>query len=368
MDLVTAVLLAVLALGASAVVLLVAAHSGPRRPLDLGAVSVQLQHLQGELGRLVRSQEELRRDVQRGREASLVQLSDAAQALRADLGQAHRALAEVKALEQGRARQMDQAADSLRRLEAVVAGSSTRGAAGENILARAFGQLPPDLIEFDVAFGSRVVEYALRLPGGRLLPIDSKWTSLLPLARLEAEEDPRERRRLSDQVTRDVRARVREVTRYLDPDRTLGLALLAVPDAVHHATPEAQGEAYRDGVLVVPYSLALPYVLALYRLTVRFGASGARTDGEGLRALQQALWKADEEVEGRLARAAVQLANSRSAVHDHLAAARKVLEVLVEGSDPDRPGHAAPGTGDEPSRPDRLEARPSTHRSPPGLD
>ena len=123
--------------------------------------------------------------MQRGREASLLQLADAAQGIRGELGQAQRALAEVKALEQGRARQMEQAADSLRRLEAVVAGSSTRGAAGENILARALGQLPPDLLEINVAFGNKVVEYALRLPGGRYLPIDSKWTSVAPLERLE---------------------------------------------------------------------------------------------------------------------------------------------------------------------------------------
>ena len=104
------------------------------------AASAQLQ---AELARLARAQDELRQDVQRGREASLLQLADAAQGIRGELGQAQRALAEVKALEQGRARQMDQAADSLRRLEAVVAGSSTRGAAGENILARALASFRP---------------------------------------------------------------------------------------------------------------------------------------------------------------------------------------------------------------------------------
>ena len=366
-------LLVVLALGACLVGLLLATRRSP----DAGAFAVQLEHLHAELGRLARNQEELRREVQRSRESSLVQVSEAAQALRTDIGQAHRALAEVKALERARTHQMDRAADSLRRLEAVVAGSATRGAAGENILARALGQLPPDLIEFDVAFGSRVVEYALRLPGGRLLPIDSKWTSLEPLAGLETEDDPRERRRLAEQVARDVRARVREVRRYLDPDRTLGLALLAVPDAVHQATHEAQAEAYREGVLVVPYSLALPYVLALYRLTVRFGTAGTAADAEALRAVQQALWRADEEVEGRLARAAVQVANSRSALHDHLAAARRSVEEIVQASRrEDLGGHdaAAPdpaaGRGGvvalEPSRasPPGAESPPS----PPGID
>ena len=117
---------------------------------------------------------------------------------------------------------MEQAADSLRRLEAVVAGSATRGAAGENILARALAQLPPDLLEVNVAFGNKIVEYALRLPGGRLLPIDSKWTSAAGAR--SASTTPTSRPSgagLGEQVARDLRARVREMAKYLDPERTL---------------------------------------------------------------------------------------------------------------------------------------------------
>jgi DNA recombination protein RmuC len=145
-------------------------------------------------------------------------------------------------MEQGRAHQLDQASSSLKRLEAVVAGSGSRGAAGENILAQALGQLPRDLLDVNVAFGSKIVEYALRLLGGRLLPIDSKWTSATALERLSGTGDPLETRRCLEQVSRDVRARIRDMGKYLDPERTLSIALLAVPDAVYVATPEAQIE------------------------------------------------------------------------------------------------------------------------------
>lgn len=298
------------------------------------AVAASLARLQDELARLSRSQEELRQDAQRGREASLLQLAEAAQGIRGEIGQAQRALAEVKALEQGRARQMDQAADSLRRLEAVVAGSSTRGVAGENILARALAQLPPDLLEVNVAFGSKIVEYALRLPGGRILPIDSKWTSAGSLERLDDQSPPQERKRLVEQVARDVRGRIRDMTKYLDPERTLSLGLLAVPDAVYAATPEAQSEGYREGVLVVPYSLALPYVLALYRLTVRFGCA-VDTDqlAARLRGLEENLRRSAEEVEGRLSRSLVQLENSRQALRDELGDARRAAQRLLQDAD-----------------------------------
>ena len=318
------------------------ARRGPdRATLDAveglaGSVERALQHLQGEVVRVSRQQEDLRQDVSRGREAAVLQVAETARELSAQIGQAHRALAEVKALEQGRARQLDQAADSLKRLEAVVAGSSTRGVAGENILVRALSQLPPDLLETNVAFGNKIVEYALRLPGGRCLPIDSKWTSVAILERLETADQPIERRKLMDQVVRDVRGRIKEMTKYLDPERTLSLGLLAVPDAVYAMSPEAHSEGYREGILVVPYSLALPYVLALYRLTVRFGCA-VDTDqlAERLRSLGECVRKLDDEVEGRLSRGLVQLENAREALRDHLGEARRATHRLLETAEPD---------------------------------
>jgi DNA recombination protein RmuC len=228
---------------------------------------------------------------------------------------------------------MDQAAQSLRRLEAVVAGSSSRGAAGENILARALAQLPPDMLERDAPFGSRHVEYALRLPGGRLLPIDSKWTSAASLERLAEADDPMERRRLHEQVARDVRGKAREVARYLDPERTLGLGILALPDAVHAAAAEAHAEGHRDGVLIVPYTLALPFVLAVYRLSLRFGAFEAESVASRMRLLADALLRIEDEVEGRLSRGLVQVQNARDALREHAATARREADRLLNAAE-----------------------------------
>ena len=297
-------------------------------------VSRTLGQLQSEMQRVGRAQDDLRRDVQQGREASLKQIADATLGIRGEIGAAQQALAEVKALEQGRARQMEQAADTLRRLESVVAGSATRGVAGENILARALAQLPPDLLEVNVSFGNKVVEYALRLPGGRVLPIDSKWTSVASLERLADTEDPIERRKLQEQVARDVRGRIREMAKYLDPERTLSIALLAVPDAVYGAAPEVHGDGYREGVLVVPYSLALPYVLALYRLTLRFGSS-VDTDqlAARLRAVDESLRRVGEEVEGRLSRGLVQMHNARDALREHVLDAQQATSRLLRAAE-----------------------------------
>lgn len=287
------------------------------------------ERLQLTLDRVAHAQDELRLELQQGREATLMGLAGAAQDLQGRLAQAQRALAEVKALEQARGSQLDRATDSLHRLELVVAGSGARGAAGENILARAFAQIPPDLLETNAAFGGRVVEYALRLPGGRLLPIDSKWTSASDLEALDVADDPDEGRRLREQVARDVRLRIREMSKYLDPERTLSLAVLAVPDAVHSAVPETHAEGWQQGVLIVPYSLALPFLLCLYRLAARF-EPGPEAEHVAVRLGQvaDALRRMDDELEGRLSRALVQAANARDALRGELAQVRGVAERL----------------------------------------
>src|SRR5258705_9544571 len=95
----------------------------------------------------------------------------------------------------------EEARASLRRLESVIAGSSTRGAAGENILEEALRHLPPEMLQRNMWVGGKVVELALRLPGGKLLPIDSKWVSSEALE-MQAEPclDPVRRTNLDGQV------------------------------------------------------------------------------------------------------------------------------------------------------------------------
>jgi DNA recombination protein RmuC len=160
---------------------------------------------------------------------------------------------------------------SLRRLENVIAGSSTRGAAGENILEEALRHLPPDMLQRNVWVGGKVVELGLRLPGGKLLPIDSKWVSSGALEQLAdpALDAPR-RTQLSGQVEREVERRVREVSQYIHPDATSPFALAVIPDAAYDVCRGAIVDAGKRHVMVVGYGMALPYLLTLYQLHLQF--------------------------------------------------------------------------------------------------
>jgi len=168
----------------------------------------------------------------------------------------------------------EEARASLKRLESVIAGSSSRGAAGENILEEALRHLPPEMLQRNVWVGGKVVELALRLPGGKLLPMDSKWVSSVALQQLAAPGlDANRRAQLMGQVEREVERRVREVSQYIDPATTAPFALAVIPDAAYDVCRGAIVNAHSRHVMVVGYAMALPYLLTLYQLHLQFARS-----------------------------------------------------------------------------------------------
>src|SRR5437899_9161579 len=165
----------------------------------------------------------------------------------------------------------EEARASLRRLESVIAGSSSRGAAGENILEEALRHLPPEMLQRNVWVGGKVVELALRLPGGKLLPMDSKWVSTVALEQLaDPGLDATRRAQLTAQVAREVERRAREVSQYIEPGTTSPFALAVIPDAAYDVCRGAIVSAHRRHVMVVGYAMALPYLLTLYQLHLQF--------------------------------------------------------------------------------------------------
>src|SRR5437660_8265097 len=165
----------------------------------------------------------------------------------------------------------EEARASLRRLESIIAGSSSRGAAGERILEEALRHLPPEMLQRNVWVAGKVVELALRLPGGKLLPMDSKWVSSPALEQLaEPGLDAGRRAQLMASVEREVERRVKEVSQYIDARTTTPFALAVIPDAAYDVCRSAIVSAHHRHVMVVGYAMALPYLLTLYQLHLQF--------------------------------------------------------------------------------------------------
>jgi DNA recombination protein RmuC len=202
----------------------------------------------------------------------------------------------------------------------VLAGGASKGRSGEHILREHLAQLPPGMLVSDFRVNGKVVEFGLLLPDGRRLPIDSKWTALPELERLEAATDPVERDACARDVERAVTGRAKEVAQYLDPAVTAPVAVAAVPDAAYAALKRAHADAYAKGVVIVPYSSALPIVLFLYSLVQRYGdAADAQAS---LAELAGVLDSLELVVENRMVRAATMLTNGADEMRSQLGKAR----------------------------------------------
>jgi hypothetical protein len=258
---------------------------------------------------------ELRRIADQGAQREL-----ASEQLRQGLEGARRALDALRTREQERRRTDQEQREVIGRLATVLAGGAGKGRAGEHLLREHLAELPPDMLVTDVRVNGKVVEFGLVLPDGRRLPIDSKWTALAEVEALEAATDPVERDACARAVERATAVRVKEVAQYLDPAITAPVAIAAVPDAVYAALKRVHAEAYGKGVVIVPYSSALPIVLFLYALVRRYGdAAGVQSSLSEVAAVLDVL---ESVVENRFQKAAVMLTNGADEFRSQLGKAR----------------------------------------------
>jgi len=282
---------------------------------------------------------EARLDVQ---SAEIRRLADAgstrdgeAERIRTEVAGARQALRDLVLREGERRERERESWEVVRRLSTVLAGGAATGRAGENVLREHLAELPPGMLVNDFRVNGKVVEFGLLLPDGRRLPVDSKWTALAELEALEAAEDPSEREARGRLVERAVATRAREVAQYLDPALTAPVAVAAVPDAAYAVLRHAHADAFAKGVVIVPYSTALPVLLFLHSLVARYGDPG---DVQAALAEVSSLLDAMEGVlENKFARAATMLANGADEMRSQLGKARGSLArgrpVLVEPSD-----------------------------------
>jgi hypothetical protein len=294
-------------------------------------------------------------------DAELRRLGDASSWRQAGTDEVRREVVAFRsALEQMRAREEERHAReeagwaTLHRVAAVLSGGQRTGRAGENVLRESLAHLPPSMVVTDFRVNGKVVEFGLVMPDGRRLPVDSKWPADRELQALAEEEDPAERERLIRAIERTVIERAREVACYRDPALTTPVGVAAVPDAAYAILRRAHAEAYRQGVIVIPYSMALPVVLFLYSIVSRFGMAGDL--GGCLADLAAVLDAMEVTLENKVAKASTMLLNGSEELRGQVGKARSTLargreaEVALPGlTDRSVPLLASDDT--EPSRP-----------------
>jgi DNA recombination protein RmuC len=266
-------------------------------------------------GQLESQAAELRRiaDAAAGRDAAGLQLQESLEAAR-------RTLEQLRVRDQERRRVEDEDREVVRKLSSVLAGGPSQGRAGENLLHEHLRGLPPGMLISEFRVGGKVVEFGLRLPDGRCLPIDSKWTAVAELDALRTADGAATREAGVRAVERAVALRAREVAQYLDPALTAPVAVAAVPDAAYEVLRRAHADAFACGVVIVPYASALPIVLFLFALVQRFG--DAADVQAGLAEVASVLDVLETVVENRFARAGTMIANGADEFRSQLGKAR----------------------------------------------
>lgn len=248
-----------------------------------------------------------------------------------DFREARRVLDALKTDLEARKQREKELYDATRRIEAVIAGSKSRGQAGEDILSEAFKQFPPSIIETNFRVKGKVVEYALKLSDGKRVPIDAKWTSPELTANLATADDPAVRDEIARKIEEAVLNKVKEVNKYLDPAVTVSWGIAAIPDSVYAVCRRVHLEAFKQNVIVMPFSLTVIYLLTLYHLHLQYFRSADIEKLEGyLKQIEKGIDKIDKELENKITRGARMVINAADACKQTVGEMRSAAAFLKE--------------------------------------
>lgn len=154
--------------------------------------------------------------------------------------------------------------------ERKLTGIQAKGALGEQIVAEKLFDLPHSWYARDVSFPNGAkVEFALRTPDKRWIPIDSQFTATELAEKLEQTIDQSQRNSFKIQIRQEVRRYVRSAEKYLDTDSTLGFCIVAVPTSVFEVCLEMQAELVSQNIVLISYNLLIPYILLLVDLFLK---------------------------------------------------------------------------------------------------
>ena len=297
---------------------------------DLSALKTHVETVTSQQAALGQSLMSLQSSVKGVESRVLESSANVRDAIGKDLSEARLVVERLKLDAEERRRIEDDVQASARRIETVLLGSRTRGAAGENILQDAFKQFPAEMIDMNFRVNGKVVEYALVLANGKRLPIDSKWPSPELLDKLGDElQEAGKEAAIVQEIERVLRLKVREVRQYIDPAATLAFAVAAVPDPVFNACRRAHLEAYREGVILMPYSMTIPYVLALFRLHLQYARSIDLENLEGyLQQIDDNVAALDRLFENSIAKGSTMIQNAFNEAKRNLGQMRGALAAV----------------------------------------
>jgi len=224
---------------------------------------------------------------------------------------------------------------SIKNIESLFRGSKSKGMAGENILREIFKLFPPELIVFDYRIEGRPVEFGLKLPDGRIVPMDSKVVALEEMSKLDTEQDEDIRQSLIKKIELEVAKKIKEVSTYVHPPVTWDRALMMIPDSLYSVLKESFARAYSQSVILIPYSMAVPYILTFLDLHKRTLATYDEQQVESfLEDLGRLLNEMETILENQIIRGNTMIANAYNEYKKIIGKVRGRMTYLAEAEKP----------------------------------
>lgn len=202
--------------------------------------------------------------------------------------------------------------ESISRLETVIAGTQSKGVAGENVVELVFAKLPVEWQVRSFTVNGKTAEFGLRLPNNLIVPIDSKWPATHLIEQFALCENPEDRKRLKGEIEKSILQKAKEVSKYLDPNITMPFGIAVVPDAVYDLSVSVQTDIFQLNVVLVSYSMFVPYLLLVVQTALKTMESVDLQKLDAyLKQVQASINTLQEELDGRFSRALTMLGNSR---------------------------------------------------------
>ena len=185
-----------------------------------------------------------------------------------------------------------------RRIHNIMIGSYEKGRTGENYLKNMMASLMKiGMVKQNARVGGKVVEYGVVFRDGKMLAIDSKVVATKQVEQLFDEtlsEDERSKHR--SYIRSELKKKIDEVCKYIDPQTTLPCAVMAVPDSIVELSSEVVPDAVQRNVMVVGFS-AVPQLIVYFIRIHGFYAiqEDVAEMKDRLMAIQQELSKLDDK-------------------------------------------------------------------------
>lgn len=312
------IVLITLAIAIWGIVFLVKALKGAKPPLS----SAELVNALSDIGAL---------------KALLLTMENGQRDLCSNVKETQKVVDHIKTDYEARRQMFEQLRVSVGRMEDSISGTKRRGEAGENILQETLKIFPPNMVAKGFRLGGKEVEFALILSNDKVVPIDSKWTAQELLKQLAQEEEAAARLSIISKIENEINRRVTEVAQYIDPVRTVPWAVAAIPDAAFSVCRRAHLEAYKKGVILIPYNLVLPYLLTLFNLHLQYaGTIDAENLQHYLMDIKRHLETMESTLENSIVRAVKMIDNAATEYRQSLGSIRGSLINLQSSAPADK--------------------------------